>query len=198
MIVVAGVGYFLWNKDVKAKEEIETKELAYQNTLADTLELIETSTMNSAVLASMYQKYWGLIIDGSVTFSTISKGLNVDESILTEMTNYNTRAYFSGNQSGLKQGEFNTMISMVRLAKTKDAEVILEQQEVITNAISGLKNPPEKIKSNYESLLEVYEIYDTFVSMSTSPVGSYVEYSREINSTFESLTSKIKTLKLQF
>ncbi len=200
LIVGGGIGYFFWSKDIKAQEEekVRTQELTYQSTLAETLELIETSTTDSAVLASTYQKYWGKIINGSIPFSTLSEGLNVDKSILSDMTNSFQRAYFSGELgAGLKQGEFNTMISMVKFAKVEDTNVILEQQVSITEAISNLKNPSEKFKDNYESLLEVYEIYDTFVSISTSPVGSYVEYSKNINSTYENLSSKIKTVKLQ-
>ena len=193
LVIAGGIGYFFWNKVVEAKE----MDLAYQNKLVDTLGLIETSTTSSSMLAVTYQEYWGEIIDRSISFSSLSEGLNIDESTLEDMTDYSQRAHFMNNVTALKQGEFDLVISMVRLAKKEDTNLVLAQHDSITKAISDLKNPSEKFQNNYNSLLEIYEIYDTFVSLSTSPTGSYIEYSKNINSTFENLSSKTKTTKLQ-
>ena len=195
LIIIAGVAYFLWDKAVE-EQKAQEQELAHQKEMSETLGLIETSTTSSALLAATYQEYWGTIIDRTISFSTLSKGLNIEESILSDMTPALKKGY-TRDGMGLEQGEFDIAISMVRLAKEEDTNLVLANQESITKAMSDLKNPPENFKDNYDSLLEVYEVYDTFVSLSTSPSGSYIEYSKSINSTYESLSSKINTTKLQ-
>lgn len=195
LVLIGGVAYFLWDKSVE-EQKVQEQELAYQKEMVETLGLIDTSTTSSVLLAATYQEYWGAIIDRTISFSTLSKALNVEESILSDMTPALKKGY-TRDGMGLEQGEFDIVISMVRLAKEEETNLVLANQESITKAMADLKNPPEKFKNNYDSLLEVYEVYDTFISLSTSPSGSYIEYSKNINSTFESLSSKIKTVKLQ-
>lgn len=191
IVIIGGVGYYIWSNNEKEKEE-----LAYQSKLYETFEMLDTSTLNSAIIASTYQEYWGDIIDRSIPFSTLSKELKIPETTIDGMVNVFQHAYYSDGL-GLLKGEINTMIAIVKTAKSDEIETVLEEHELISNAISELKNPPEKFKENYDSILEVYELYDSFVSISTSPVGSHIEYSKNINSSYERLSSKINTVKLQ-
>lgn len=198
LVVASGLSYFFWNKEVQKKEkEKEEEELAYEYELSETIRILEFSTDTAVSLAATYQEYWGAIIDGGITFPKLSEGLGIDVDTLTEMTDDSKTSRYMYDVSGLKQGEFDTVISMVKLAKTEDESLILSQHQIITASISHIKNPIEKYQSNYDSILEVYELYDRLVSLSTAPSGSYIEYSKNINSVYESLSSKIATTKLQ-
>ena len=89
------------------------------------------------------------------------------------------------------------MRTLVEKGKADEINLILVEHASISDAISELKNPPEKFKEAYAALLEVFELYDSFSSISTFPVGSYIEYGKTINATYEELSSKIKTAQLQ-
>jgi len=207
IFIGGGISYYFWDKEVKAQkaaeelayqEKLAADELAYEEKLADTLLLLEKSTTNSAILASTYQEYWGAIINGGIPFPKLSNGLGIDEEVLRGMTDYSTRGHFRHNVSGLKQGEFNIVIQMVELAKTEDANQILEEHQGITSVLSELKGPAAKYEDLYNDILEIYEQYDTFAGLATAPSGSYVEYSKNINALYDNISSKIATAKLKF
>ncbi|MCY9545360.1 hypothetical protein [Lysinibacillus xylanilyticus] len=187
--IISGIGYYVWDKN--AKEKTYSSEL---NTLLDEIEI---STNESAIIGATYQKYWGEIIDRSIPASTISKALNISEDEIKPFLNYSNTAYFGGGYgNGLEKGNFNTMLAIVKSAKSKETSIVLENYDSITNKLSKLKNPPKKFESDYQTIIDLYEVYNSFVSLSTQPVGSYIEYSKNINSTYESLQSKIKTAKI--
>ncbi|KGA81104.1 hypothetical protein KQ41_20060 [Lysinibacillus fusiformis] len=193
LVIGLGIGYYFWDKN--------TKEKTYSSQLSTLLDEIELSTSESAIIGATYQEYWGEIIDRSIPTSTMSEALNISEDEIEPFLNYSNTAHFStygGNSPrGLEQGNFDTMLAIVKLAKSEDTAITLKNYDSITNKLTNLKNPPKKFESDYETVLDLYEIYNSFVSLSTQPVGSYVEYSKNINSTYESLQSKIKTTKIQ-
>jgi len=192
IVVLIASSYLLW-KQVDTKEK---EELAYQLKLAETLNLIDSSKTDSAVVAGTFQKYWGKIIESSISFATLSDDLHIPVFTIESLVNTSERVSYTYAPS-LAEGEFDTVLNIVKNAKSGDINSVLKQHQIVTNSIKELKNPPINFKDSYEILLECYEVYDTFVSLSTSPNGSYIEYSRNINSTYETLSSKVNTALLQ-
>ncbi|MGE7988508.1 hypothetical protein [Lysinibacillus fusiformis] len=189
LVVGGGIGYFFY--------DLKKKESEYETKLSSTLKQIESSTFESAMLASDYQKYWGDIIKMSIPSSTLASELGILEKEVESYLDYSNTAYFTGMRIGLEEGDIDTMIELVAYAKYKEIKSVKKNHNEVEKSIKDLKNPPKKYTDIYDDLLQIYEVYNTFVSLSTSPVGSYNDYSENINSTYETLSSKIKTTKLQ-
>ncbi|WP_281217257.1 hypothetical protein [Lysinibacillus capsici] len=189
LIVGGGIGYYFY--------DLKKKENEYETKLSSTLKQIDSSTLESAMLASDYQKYWGDIIKMSIPSATLASELGILEKEVESYLDYSNTAYFTGMQIGLEEGDIDTMIEIVAYAKYKEIKSVKKNHNEVEKSIKDLKNPPKKYTDIYDDLLQIYEVYNTFVSLSTSPVGSYNDYSENINSTYETLSSKIKTTKLQ-
>lgn len=189
LIVGGGIGYYFY--------DLKKKENEYETKLSSTLKKIDSSTFESAMLASDYQKYWGDIIKMSIPSATLASELGILEKEVESYLDYSNTAYFTGMQIGLEEGDIDTMIEIVAYAKYKEIKSVKKNHNEVEKSIKDLKNPPKKYTDIYDDLLQIYEVYNTFVSLSTSPVGSYNDYSENINSTYETLSSKIKTTKLQ-
>lgn len=189
LIVGGGIGFYFY--------DLKKKENEYETKLSSTLKQIDSSTFESAMLASDYQKYWGDIIKMSIPSSTLASELGILEKEVESYLDYSNTAYFTGMQRGLEEGDIDTMIEIVAYAKYKEIKSVKKNHNEVEKSIKDLKNPPKKYTDIYDDLLQIYEVYNTFVSLSTSPVGSYNDYSENINSTYETLSSKIKTTKLQ-
>ncbi|SCX63563.1 hypothetical protein [Lysinibacillus fusiformis] len=189
LVVGGGIGYFFY--------DLKKKESEYETKLSSTLKQIESSTFESAMLASDYQKYWGDIIKMSIPSSTLASELGILEKEVESYLDYSNTAYFTGMRIGLEEGDIDTIIELVAYAKYKEIKSVKKNHNEVEKSIKDLKNPPKKYTDIYDDLLQIYEVYNTFVSLSTSPVGSYNDYSENINSTYETLSSKIKTTKLQ-
>lgn len=189
LVVGGGIGYFFY--------DLKKKESEYETKLSRTLKQIDSSTFESAMLASDYQKYWGDIIKMSIPSSTLASELGILEKEVESYLDYSNTAYFTGMRIGLEEGDIDTMIELVAYAKYKEIKSVKKNHNEVEKSIKDLKNPPKKYTDIYDDLLQIYEVYNTFVSLSTSPVGSYNDYSENINSTYETLSSKIKTTKLQ-
>ncbi|MGE7811271.1 hypothetical protein [Lysinibacillus capsici] len=189
LIVGGGIGYYFY--------DLKKKENEYETKLSSTLKQIDSSTLESAMLASDYQKYWGDIIKMSIPSATLASELGILEKEVESYLDYSNTAYFTGMQIGLEEGDIDTMIEIVTYAKYKEIKSVKKNHNEVEKSIKDLKNPPKKYTDIYDDLLQIYEVYNTFVSLSTSPVGSYNDYSENINSTYETLSSKIKTTKLQ-
>lgn len=189
LIVGGGIGYYFY--------DLKKKENEYETKLSSTLKQIDSSTLESAMLASDYQKYWGDIIKMSIPSATLASELGILEKEVESYLDYSNTAYFTGMQIGLEEGDIDTMIEIVTYAKYKEIRSVKKNHNKVEKSIKDLKNPPKKYTDIYDDLLQIYEVYNTFVSLSTSPVGSYNDYSENINSTYETLSSKIKTTKLQ-
>lgn len=189
LVIAIGVGYYFWSDYQKEKD--------YASQLSSLLNDIELSTAETAVIGSTYQEYWGKIIDRKITIDSMKADLSLTEEEIKPFLNaFNRDTYMSYGDS-LKKGDFNTMIAIVSYAKEKDTATALENYDSITKKLSNLKNPTSESESNYKVILDLYEIYSSFVSLSTDPVGSYIEYSKNLNSTYDSVQSKIKTAKIQ-
>lgn len=184
-----GIGFYFY--------DLKKKENEYETKLSSTLKQIDSSTLESAMLASDYQKYWGDIIKMSIPSATLASELGILEKEVESYLDYSNTAYFTGMQIGLEEGDIDTMIEIVAYAKYKEIKSVKKNHNEVEKSIKDLKNPPKKYTDIYDDLLQIYEVYNTFVSLSTSPVGSYNDYSENINSTYETLSSKIKTTKLQ-
>lgn len=189
LIVGGGIGFYFY--------DLKKKENEYETKLSSTLKQIDSSTLESAMLASDYQKYWGDIIKMSIPSATLASELGILEKEVETYLDYSNTAYFTGMQIGLEEGDIDTMIEIVAYAKYKEIKSVKKNHNEVEKSIKDLKNPPKKYTDIYDDLLQIYEVYNTFVSLSTSPVGSYNDYSENINSTYETLSSKIKTTKLQ-
>ncbi|WP_336046630.1 hypothetical protein [Solibacillus ferritrahens] len=191
LVVLGGsISYYIWNKSADETE--------YHKQLIQLLDDIEYSTTESAVIGSSYQEYWGEIIDRSIPLSTISENLEISEEEIEPLLNWSNQAYFGGGLGiGLEKGNFDTMITIVRMAKSNATEVALNNHNIVSKNLSLLKNPPAKYEQQYKAVLDLYENYNTFISLSTSPIGSYIEYSKNLNSTYESVQSKLQTAKIQ-
>ncbi len=189
LIVGGGIGFYFY--------DLKKKENEYETKLSSTLKQIDSSTLESAMLASDYQKYWGDIIKMSIPSATLASELGILEKEVESYLDYSNTAYFTGMQIGLEEGDIDTMIEIVAYAKYKEIKSVKKNHNEVEKSIKDLKNPPKKYTDIYDDLLQIYEVYNTFVSLSTSPVGSYNDYSENINSTYETLSSKIKTTKLQ-
>lgn len=189
LVVGGGIGYYFY--------DLKKKENEYETKLSSTLKQIDSSTLESAMLASDYQKYWGDIIKMSIPSATLASELGILEKEVESYLDYSNTAYFTGMQIGLEEGDIDTMIEIVAYAKYKEIKSVKKNHNEVEKSIKDLKNPPKKYTDIYDDLLQIYEVYNTFVSLSTSPVGSYNDYSENINSTYETLSSKIKTTKLQ-
>ncbi|MBM7664545.1 hypothetical protein JOC25_001001 [Solibacillus kalamii] len=191
LVVLGGsISYYFWNKSTDEKE--------YHKQLIKLLDDIDYSTTESAVIGGSYQEYWGEIIDRSIPLSTISEDLEISEEEIEPLLNWSNQAYFGGGLGiGLEEGNFDTMITIVRMAKSDATEVALNNHDIVTKNLSLLKNPPAKYEQQYKAVLDLYENYNTFISLSTSPIGSYIEYSKNLNSTYETVQSKLQTAKIQ-
>ncbi|OCS90832.1 hypothetical protein [Caryophanon latum] len=187
-IIVGGTGYYFWDK--------KRDEQEYQKEMTMLLNEIELSIAESAIIGATYQKYWGDIIDAPISLDTITKNLEVTESIIEPLLNYdNSSNTYLGRV--IQKGSFNTMISIIRIAKADATDNALDRSNQISERLSKLKNPPSKYENDYNALLELFEEYNTFVNISTDPAGSYIEFSRTLNSTYESVESKLETTKIQ-
>lgn len=191
MLLIGGGAIVYSNISAKQKEEY------YKNKLTSTLEELEIATTNSAVMASTYQKYWGKSIDSNITSEYIEKDLEIKLTEYESLLNYNNSQFLNAGIRQVKRGEFNTMLKIVTLAKLEELDLLTQELDKVSELVSELKNPPEKYESEYNSLLKIFENYNSFNSLATSPVGSYIEYSKNINSFYETISSKTQTLKLQ-
>lgn len=191
LVILGGsISYYFWNKSTDEKE--------YHTQLIKLLDDIEYSTTESAIIGSSYQEYWGEIIDRSIPLSTISEDLEISEEEIEPLLNWANQAYFGGGLGiGLEKGNFDTMITIVRMANSDATEVALSNHDIVTKNLSLLKDPPAKYEQLYKAVLDLYENYNTFISLSTSPTGSYIEYSKNLNTTFETVQSKLQTARIQ-
>lgn len=191
LVVLGGsISYYLWNKSTDEKE--------YHTQLIKLLDDIEYSMNESAVIGSTYQKYWGEIIDGSVSISAMSNDLEISEASVDPLLNRsNSYDYYGNIGKVLKDGNIDTMIAIIRMAKSDATKIALSNYDIVTRNLTLLKNPPAKYKQQYIAVLDLYENYSTFVSLSTSPLGSYIEYSKNLNTRYETVQSKLQTAKIQ-
>lgn len=191
LIIIGGsISYYFWNKSADENE--------YHKQLIKLLDDIEYSMNESVVIGSTYQKYWGEIIDGSVRISAMSKDLGIPEAnIAPHLNGSNSSEYYGNIGKVLKDGNIDTMIAIIRMAKSVETEVALSNRDIVTRNLSLLKNPPAKYEQQYKAVLDLYENYNTLISLSTSPIGSYIEYSKKLNTSYETVQSKLQTAKIQ-
>lgn len=188
--LVIGMVLLVWN--------IQSKNNDYENKLNESLQLIRTSSLDAGDLALTYQKVWNASIKNDITFEALGNALGVEEHVVEGMVKEENKALFMHGKKGINKGDFNTGLSIVTMVKIEDAASILEQRSEINEMIKPLKKPKKNHEDHYNDLLDVYEVYDMFVNLSTVPKGSYIEFSENINSTFENLNSKINALELKY
>lgn len=192
VLLICGVGgYFIFSTMSSNKKEED-----YNLKLTSTIKQLETAKSNSAIMASTFQEYWGRSIKHNITSKSIESDLGLPlEKYESLLTFSNSDFDYSGRQ--IKRGEFNTVLKIVNMAKKNDISDLNTEHSEISKLVSELKNPPEKYAKQYDALLEIFEQYTNFNSLAVSPTGSYIEYSKSINSLYESLSSKLDTIKLQ-
>ena len=126
----------------------------------------------------------------SVWSDTIYKEFDVDTYKYT-MTN------------GVFDDDFNTSLSALYSdSNTKNSiSKIKENQEEVSSIMSRLQDPPESLKSCYETVSLMYDAYTTFTNFAISPSGSlttyssrFIEYDDDFSKYYDHLVMQLEPL----
>ncbi|MDQ0972419.1 hypothetical protein QFZ31_002297 [Neobacillus niacini] len=202
-IIGLGIGgYFVreHNLEVKAKEhaeKVKKQEEKYIKIMNDTTENIKRLNGNLLKISSMYSEVWNETIEHDLYISGLAKYLGVEESSFTAGAPSNKlKSNFRGKY--IAKGDFNTALLVVKGvwegAGTLDN--ISKAQSDIAYTVKGLNNPPEKYKGIYEDFLNYYTSYEKLLGLAVSPSGSYITYTREINTLSTELESQYNKIQV--
>ncbi|MFB3170052.1 hypothetical protein P5G62_023385 [Neobacillus sp. 179-C4.2 HS] len=196
-------GYFIreHNLEVEAKEQAEKvrkQEAKYIKVLNDTTSNIERLSGNLLKISAMYSEVWNETIDHDLYLSGLAKYLGVEESsLIAAAPSGKIKSNFRGKY--IARGDFNTALLTVKgvWESVGTIDDISKAQSDIASTVKGLNNPPEKYKDVYEEVLNYYSTYEKLLGLAVSPSGSYLTYTRDINtlsSELESQYSKIQVV----
>lgn len=112
-----------------------------------------------------------------------------------DMTN-EVRTIWS-NAIDSRYGDFNTEINNYYGKSTTidKIESLTAMDLIIDNYMKKLANPPQERIQLYDELKNAYETYKKLYSQATSPSGSLISYSQNVNSLISDLVSKLQTIK---
>ena len=93
--------------------------------------------------------------------------------------------------------DFNDEITKQYKAFNKENIDLEDRKKNLDAIVKRLQNPPDGYQKAYDTVIELYEVYDEFYRLATNPSGSYQSYSddvHEVDSEFLKIYNKLEIL----
>ncbi|KYH30484.1 hypothetical protein CLTEP_26310 [Clostridium tepidiprofundi DSM 19306] len=93
--------------------------------------------------------------------------------------------------------DFNDEIAKQYKAFNKENKDLEDRKKNLDAIVKRLQNPPDEYQKTYNTVIELYEVYDEFYRLATNPSGSYQSYSNdvhEVDSEFLKIFNKLEIL----
>lgn len=165
--------------DKKERQEYVESYNTYIDDIDDLSDLMLKGAASSEALCNLTTKVW---------YNSIWEKAD-DETDKFTQTN------------GIFVSDFNDALFNLSI----DSDTIIKIKEINTNVddvkvkFKKMKNYPEELKSEYETLEKMYDSYISFTNLAIDPTGSYKTYNDkfiEIDSEFMDLYKKVKDFDL--
>ncbi|MFB1098287.1 hypothetical protein [Terribacillus sp. JSM ZJ617] len=186
------------SQQAAAEEERENREEEYIELLSNTTDAINQVNESSRQIIYMYSDVWNVTIENDLYVSAIAEYLGVEESVVidnvpTDKIRVNPRGEYIG------RGDFNAALETVRNVLLSEGiyDSMENAQTTIEDNVKELKNPPEKYRELHEDFEDYYSNHSIYVSLATSPTGSYLTYTRDTSNLLTELGGQYSSLELE-
>jgi hypothetical protein len=196
LVIGVGVGSYIV-RELNMEQKAREAEEEYIKLLSETANTINEMNEPLQKISAIYAEVWNVSIKEDLYLSGIAKYLGVEESVVSE------NALLDKIKSGrrgkyIERGDFNTALITVRNVLLREGiyNQVETTQSTIAENVKSLNNPPEKYKDIYDGVVEYYTTYAMYLDLATSPTGSYITYTRDINELSTKLESQYSTLQV--
>jgi hypothetical protein len=95
--------------------------------------------------------------------------------------------------------DFNKSIEKLYLNKEFSDKIsnIRDSKELISDMMKKIQNPPESYGSAYDTLLELFSVYQEIISLTVNPNGSLTAFNSNKNQKIEKFSSLYEKIKIQ-
>lgn len=202
IIGVSVVGIKLRNDKIEAerieKERIEIEQQAKLKAKQDAIEYVQNIIETNDLMVER-------ATDCSFIFDIVYTVWN--KSITTQARNdfsINLSYLYSGEQYKDIDNWYNGGYDIYWFAEIDNGQVetfrkkvkdVIENESIIAEKISELKEHPEQYKTLYDETLKLYEIYQGMSNQAQNPSGSLLTYSSDVNEKVDSFTTQYKKIQ---
>jgi tetratricopeptide (TPR) repeat protein len=173
--------------------KIEEAKNKYASSMTSVISEITEQAIIAEEMVNAYSGVWDAVYTITLEKSSFAASLGVDVSEVEKYAELDYHGYvaFKGNFEDAIENAHN-----VYEGTGKNKELKIERDK-ISLRMKKFQNPPKGYKQAYESIVEVYSLYEKYIAFVLSPSGSLMSYNHKANELSSELVLEIKKLQIK-
>jgi tetratricopeptide (TPR) repeat protein len=180
-------------EDEELKNKIEEAKSKYSSSLSSVVSDITEQAVIAEEMVNTYSSVWDAVFNITLEKSSFAASLGLDVSEVEKYVELDYHGYvaFKGNFEDAIENAHK-----VYEGTGKNEDLIYERDK-ISEKMKELRNPPKDYKESYDSIVEVYKLYEEYISFALSPSGSLMSYNQKANELSSELVTEIKEFQIK-